>query len=61
MTIRISFLIGLGIFNIAFLLTGSTAQAQTTELKTEYLMTYVALLEPPKAIDNSLVIFNVTP
>lgn len=61
MTIRIGFFIVLGIFNIALSLTGSAAHAQTTELKTEYLMTYVALLELPYAVDNSLVIVNVKP
>ncbi len=38
MTIRIGLFIVLGIFNIAVSLTGSTAHAQTTELKTEYLI-----------------------
>ncbi len=37
------------------------ARAQTTELKPEYLMTYMALLEPPYAVDNSLLIVNVKP
>lgn len=37
------------------------AHAQTTSLKTEYLMTYVAPLDPPYAIDNSLPIVNVQP
>ena len=37
------------------------AAAQTTSIKTEYLMTYVALLDPPYPIDNTLVIVNVQP
>jgi len=37
------------------------AQAQTTQPKLEYLMTYKALLEPPQVIDSSLLIFNVLP
>ena len=40
---------------------GSPALAQTTAIKTEYLMTYVAQLDPPYPIDNSLVIVNVKP
>jgi Protein of unknown function (DUF3237) len=45
------------------LLQGTTpsANAQSTEITTEYLMTYVALLDPPIPIDNSLVIVNVKP
>lgn len=35
------------------------AAAQTTELKTEYLMTYLAPLDAPAVIDGSLLIFNV--
>jgi len=38
-----------------------TAFAQTTEIKTEYLMTYVAPLDLPSPIDSSLLIFNVKP
>lgn len=37
------------------------SHAQTTQLKPEYLMTYVALLDPPYAVDNTLVIVNVKP
>ena len=37
------------------------AAAQTTSIKTEYLMTYVALLDPPYPIDNTLLIVNVQP
>ena len=36
-----------------------TAHAQSTEIKTEYLMTYMAPLDAPYAIDSSLVIVNV--
>ena len=61
MTIRIGYFIALGIFNSVLMFTASSSHAQTTELKTEYLMTYVALLEPPNAVDNSLIIVNVTP
>lgn len=38
-----------------------TAHAQSTEITTEYLMTYVALLDPPIPIDNSMVIVNIKP
>lgn len=38
-----------------------STHAQTTELKAEYLMTYVALLEKPDIIDSSLLIANVKP
>ena len=61
MTIRIGYFIALGIFNSVLMFTASSSHAQTTELKTEYLMTYVALLEPPNAVDNSLIIVNFTP
>lgn len=61
MTIRIGYFAALGIFNSVLMFTASSSHAQTTELKTEYLMTYVALLEPPNAVDNSLIIVNVTP
>ena len=35
--------------------------AQTAQIRTEYLMTYLAPLDPPVAIDGSLQIFNVKP
>jgi Protein of unknown function (DUF3237) len=38
-----------------------TAYGQSTEIKTEYLMTYVAPLAPPIPIDSSLVIVGVQP
>lgn len=38
-----------------------TAPAQTTSIKAEYLMTYVALLEPPYAVDDTLLVVNVKP
>lgn len=38
---------------------GSIAQAQTTTITTEYLMTLYAPLEAPQAIDGSLNIYNV--
>jgi len=38
-----------------------SAHAQSTEITTEYLMTYVALLDQPIPIDNSMVIVNVKP
>lgn len=41
--------------------TSMSAIAQTTQIKTEYLMTYLAPLESPVAIDGSLQIFNVKP
>lgn len=37
------------------------AHAQTTEPKAEYLMTYMALLEPPTMVDNARLIVNVKP
>lgn len=37
------------------------AVAQTTSISAEYLMTYVAQLDAPYPIDNSLVIVNVKP
>jgi hypothetical protein len=40
---------------------GLSAQAQTTTIKTEYLMTYVAELDAPYPIDSSMVIVNVKP
>ena len=45
------------------LLLGATVStyAQTTEIKTEYLMTYVAPLDAANPIDSSLLIFNVKP
>ncbi|MEO8005112.1 MAG: DUF3237 domain-containing protein [Betaproteobacteria bacterium] len=38
-----------------------SAKAQTTAIKTEYLMTYMAQLDAPYPIDSSLVIVNVKP
>ena len=38
-----------------------TAPAQTTSINAEYLMTYVALLEPPYAVDDTLLVVNVKP
>lgn len=47
----------------AMLLCGAStsAVAQTAQIKTEYLMTYLAPLDAPVAIDGSLQIFNVKP
>lgn len=45
---------------VAILFIG-TAHAQTTSIKTEYLMTYMAPLDAPYQIDNSLLIVNVKP
>ena len=47
----------------AMLLCGvsTAAVAQTAQIKTEYLMTYLAPLDVPVAIDGSLQIFNVKP
>jgi hypothetical protein len=47
----------------AVLLCGAStpALAQTAQIKTEYLMTYLAPLDVPVAIDGSLQIFNVKP
>jgi hypothetical protein len=38
-----------------------TSLAQTTSVKAEYLMTYVALLEPPYPVDDTLLVVNVIP
>ena len=53
------FLAWLLLAGFAFWMDG--AIAQTTSIKTEYLMTYVALLDPPYPIDNTLLIVNVQP
>ncbi len=45
----------------AALLLPTAAQAQSTEIRTEYLMTYQAPLDPPTPIDSSLLIVNVKP
>lgn len=37
------------------------ADAQTTRISTEYLMTLYAPLDPPQRIDSQLVIYNVRP
>lgn len=42
-------------------LLANSAQAQTTSIGTEYLMTYMAPLDAPYQIDGSLVIVNVKP
>jgi hypothetical protein len=43
------------------LLSPAWTAAQTTELKAEYLMTYMALLEPPYKVDDTLLIVSVKP
>lgn len=43
------------------LLFSGAAFAQSTEIKTEYLMTYQAPLDPPTPIDPTLLIVNVIP
>jgi len=45
----------------ALLFSCAGAFAQSTEIKTEYLMTYQAPLDPPTAIDPTLLIVNVIP
>ena len=40
---------------------GNGAAAQTTKVEAEYLMTYVAYLDAPQVIDDSLYIFNARP
>jgi hypothetical protein len=37
------------------------AEAQTTQISTEYLMTYVALVDQPISIDSSLMVANIRP
>jgi hypothetical protein len=39
----------------------SVARAQTTQIATEYLMTYVALVDQPIPIDGSLLVANIRP
>ena len=43
----------------ALAISSASARAQTTQIKTEYLMTLYAPLDPPQQIDNSSVIRNV--
>ena len=45
----------------AVVLLANNATAQTTSIKTEYLMTYMAPLDAPYPIDSSLLIVNVKP
>jgi len=45
----------------ALLLLATPSQAQTTQPKFEYLMTYKALLQPAQSIDPTLLIVNVLP
>lgn len=40
---------------------GASALAQSTQIKTEYLMTYTAPLDAPLPIDSALLIINVKP
>lgn len=63
MTHRPSTCARLAIAALTFLLAAwpALSQAQTTQPKLEYLMTYKAILEPGYAIDNTLVIVNVLP
>jgi hypothetical protein len=50
----------LGLISVVLLCGASAAShAQSTEIKTEYLMTFVAPLAPPIPIDNSLIIVGV--
>lgn len=51
---RVSFGVG-----FALLLGSALAQAQTTKITTEYLMTLYAPLDPPQQIDSSLSIYNL--
>ena len=57
---RIAMLKG-GLFVILFVLVAASgiAEAQTTEITTEYLMTIYAPLDPPQRIDQTLFIYNV--
>ncbi len=50
-----------GLFVILFVLAAASgiAEAQTTQITTEYLMTLYAPLDPPQQIDNTLFIYNV--
>ena len=44
---------------LALAFTSTIAQAQTTSISTEYLMTLYAPLEAPQQIDSALSIYNV--
>ena len=50
-----------GLFIILSVLAAASgiAEAQTTQITTEYLMTLYAPLDPPQQIDNTLFIYNV--
>ena len=63
MTINISACFRFTFAMIACLFSGlfTPSQAQTTEPKLEYLMTYKALVEPAYKIDDTLYIVNVLP
>jgi hypothetical protein len=39
----------------------SVTQAQTTQVRTEYLMTYMALVDQPVPIDGSMMVANIRP
>lgn len=56
--VRGAFTIGIGLSLEA--MTG-VAQAQSTHINTEYLMTYVALVDRPIPIDSSLMVANIKP
>ena len=50
-----------GLFVMMFVLAAASgiAEAQTTKITTEYLMTVYALLDPPQVIDKTLFVYNV--
>lgn len=56
--VRNALTIGIGLSLAA--MTGMT-QAQSTRIDTEYLMTYLALVDQPVAIDSSLMVANIKP
>lgn len=45
--------------SLALTVTAADTTAQSTEISTEYLMTFYAPLDPPQQIDASLSVFNV--
>jgi Protein of unknown function (DUF3237) len=61
MTTSLGTIFRLALASVALFMSAWTplAQAQTTQPKFEYLMTYKALLEPAYAVDNTLLIVNV--
>ena len=56
-----AFVVLLGLVSVGAGSASLQAAAQSTQVRTEYLMTYLAPLDPPTVIDGGLQIFNVRP